>query len=192
MRDPFLDGKPAVRPYDGTPHLRAFVAGKPRKEDGQEMGLFDFVRNIGNKLFASDASAADAAAKIQREVADAGLGIDNLQVKYDPSSGNCALSGTCPSAEVMQKAVLIAGNVQGVSNVDVTNLDLVEAQSIAAAADQDVEYYVIVPGDNLSKIAKHFYGNPNLYPKIFDANREVIKHPDKIFPGQKIRIPRAA
>jgi len=181
-----------VRPYDDTPHLRAFVAGKPRKEDGQDMGLFDFVRNIGNKLFASDTSAADAAAKIQKEVADAGLGIDNLQVKYDPSSGDCALSGTCPSAEVMQKAVLIAGNVQGVANVDVTNLDLVEAQSIAAAADQDVEYYVIVPGDNLSKIAKHFYGNPNLYPKIFDANREVIKHPDKIFPGQKIRIPRAA
>ena len=92
----------------------------------------------------------------------------------------------------MQKAVLIAGNVQGVSNVDVTNLDLVEAQSIAAAADQNVEYYVIVSGDNLSKIAKHFYGNPNLYTKIFEANREVIKHPDKIFPGQKIRIPRAA
>lgn len=181
-----------MRPYGGTPHLRAFVAGQHRKEDGKDMGLFDFVRNIGNKLFSNEASAEDAAGKIHKEVSDAGLGIDNLQVKYDPKSGDCALSGTCPSAEVMQKAVLIAGNVQGVSNVDVTNLDLVESQTIAAAADQDVEYYVIVSGDNLSKIAKHFYGNPNLYTKIFEANREVIKHPDKIFPGQKIRIPRAA
>ena len=51
---------------------------------------------------------------------------------------------------------------------------------------------MIVAGDNLSKIAKHFYGNPNLYPQIFEANQEVIKDPNKIFPGQKIRIPRAA
>ena len=92
----------------------------------------------------------------------------------------------------MQKAVLIAGNVHGVSNVDVTNLDLNSVETIAAAADQNVEYYVIVAGDNLSKIAKHFYGNPNLYPQIFEANQEVIKDPNKIFPGQKIRIPRAA
>ena len=88
------------------------------------MGLFDFVRNIGNKIFAPNASAEDASAKIHQEVSDAALGIDNLQVKYDPANGNCALSGTCPSAEAMQKAVLIAGNVHGVSNVDVTNLDL--------------------------------------------------------------------
>ena len=156
------------------------------------MGLFDFVRNIGNKIFAPNASAEDASAKIHQEVSDAALGIDNLQVKYDPANGNCALSGTCPSAEAMQKAVLIAGNVHGVSNVDVTNLDLNSVETIAAAADQNVEYYVIVAGDNLSKIAKHFYGNPNLDPQIFEANQEVIKDPNKIFPGQKIRIPRAA
>lgn len=153
------------------------------------MGLFDFVRNIGNKLFAPSAPPEDASAKIRGEIEGANLGIQNLDVQYDPGSGDCRLSGTCPDSESMQKAVLIAGNVEGVGNVDVTNLDL---PMPIAAAEADAEYYVIVSGDNLSKIAKHFYGNPNLYTKIFEANREVIKDPNKIFPGQKIRIPRAA
>ena len=50
--------------------------------------------------------------------------------------------------------------------------------------------YVVVSGDSLSKIAKHFYGDANKYPKIFEANREVIKDANLIFPGQKIRIPK--
>ena len=55
--------------------------------------------------------------------------------------------------------------------------------------EEKVEYYVIQKGDTLSKIAQHYYGDPMAYPKIFEANREVIQNPDKIFPGQKIRIP---
>jgi nucleoid-associated protein YgaU len=47
----------------------------------------------------------------------------------------------------------------------------------------------IKSGDNLSKISKQFYGDPNKYNRIFEANREVIKDADKISPGQKIRIP---
>jgi nucleoid-associated protein YgaU len=54
---------------------------------------------------------------------------------------------------------------------------------------QTVEYYIIKKGDTLSAIAKHFYGKANDYPRIFEANREVIKNPDLIVPGQKIRIP---
>jgi nucleoid-associated protein YgaU len=52
-----------------------------------------------------------------------------------------------------------------------------------------VEYYVIQKGDSLSAVAKRYYGNARDYPRIFDANREVIKNPDLIYPGQKIRIP---
>jgi len=54
----------------------------------------------------------------------------------------------------------------------------------------EVDYYEIAAGDTLSKIAKQFYGDANAYPKIFEANREVIKDPDQIFVGQKIRIPK--
>jgi nucleoid-associated protein YgaU len=82
----------------------------------------------------------------------------------------------------MQKAVLMAGNVEGVSQVEIANLKHPEEQ-------EQVEYYIIQQGDTLSKIAQHFYGNANKYPRIFEANREVIKDANLIFPGQKIRIP---
>ena len=148
------------------------------------MGLFDFVRDVGNKLFGKDAKPEEAAAKIKKEIEQAGLGITGLQVGMNTDTGLCSLSGTCPSPEAMEKAVLIAGNVQGVSDVDAKGLQ------VPAPPAPTVEYYVIQKGDTLSKIAKHYYGDANKYPRLFEANREVIKDPDLIFPGQKIRIPR--
>ena len=65
------------------------------------------------------------------------------------------------------------------------------AVSIEDAADENVEYYEIKSGDTLSKIAKRVYGDAMAYKKIFEANREVIEDPDKIFVGQKIRLPKA-
>jgi nucleoid-associated protein YgaU len=144
------------------------------------MGLFDFVRNIGKNLFSQDAEAAD---KIKAEIESANPGVSNLDVQYDPQSGKVALSGTAESAEAMQKAVLMAGNVQGVGEVETANLAHPQEQ-------EEVEYYLIEKGDTLSKIAKQFYGDANKYPRIFEANREVIKDANLIFPGQKIRIPR--
>ena len=143
------------------------------------MGLFDFVRNIGKKVFHRDEEAAE---KIKAEIESSNPGITGLNVNYDPASGKVALTGNAASAEAMQKAVLIAGNVQGVGEVDA-------AQVQAPAEKEKVDYYIIQSGDNLSKISKHFYGDPNKYNRIFEANREVIKDADKIFPGQKIRIP---
>ena len=51
------------------------------------------------------------------------------------------------------------------------------------------QYYVVQKGDTLSKIAQEYYGDAKLYPQIFDANRDVLTDPDKIRPGQKLRIP---
>ncbi len=90
------------------------------------------------------------------------------------------------------RVVLIAGNTGGVSKVNVDGLKLpggVSASTIETAGG--VQYYIIQSGDNLSKIAKQFLGDASKYPVIFEANREVIKDADKIFPGQKIRIPAA-
>ncbi len=143
------------------------------------MGLFDFVRNIGKKIFNRD---DEAEAKIKAEIESSNPGLSGLNVNYDPASGKVALSGSAASAEAMQKAVLIAGNVQGVAEVDA-------AQVQAPAEKEKVEYYIIKSGDNLSKISKQFYGDPNKYNRIFEANREVIKDANLIFPGQKIRIP---
>ena len=82
----------------------------------------------------------------------------------------------------MEKAVLIAGNVQGVSDVDVSALD---SPPVAG----NIEYYVVQSGDTLSGIAKKHLGDAMAYKQIFAANKEVIKDPDLIYPGQKIRIP---
>jgi nucleoid-associated protein YgaU len=145
------------------------------------MGLFDFVRSIGRKIFESDADAND---RIKKEIEASLKGVDGLTVDYDPASGQVKLGGTAASSEAMEKAVLIAGNTLGVSNVNVDGLKTPEES-------KGVEFYVIKSGDTLSAIAQHFYKDSNKYPKIFEANREVIKDPNLIFPGQKIRIPAA-
>ena len=147
------------------------------------MGLFDFVGNIGKKLFGAKETKEDSAAKIKAEIESGNLGIDDLQVTFN--DGLCSLSGECPSAAAMQKAVLLAGNVQGVSGVDIARLKVPPPTPV----EEKIEYYIIKPGDTLSKIAKQYYGDANRYPAIFEANREVIKDADLIFPGQKIRIP---
>ena len=141
------------------------------------MGLFDFVATMGKKLFSKDDDAAD---KIKAAIESDNPGISDLGVAFD--SGRVDLSGKADTAEALEKTVLIAGNVQGVSDV---NAEKVDAPEPAA----DVQYYTIVSGDTLSKIAKEFLGNAMDYPKIFEANKEVIKDPNLIYPGQKIRIP---
>ena len=141
------------------------------------MGLFDFVKNMGKKLFSSDAEAAE---KIQEKILSENPGVENLGVTYD--DGLVGLSGKATSAEALEKTVLIAGNVKGVTEVNIDKMD-------APAPVPEVEYYTIVSGDSLSKIAKKYYGNAMDYPKLFEANKEVIKDPNLIYPGQKIRVP---
>ena len=92
------------------------------------------------------------------------------------------LGGQTASTEALQKAILIAGNTKGVANVSVDSM-------IAPPVEDQTQYYIIKSGDMLSAIAQHFYKDANKYPKIFEANREVIKDANLIFPGQKIRIP---
>jgi hypothetical protein len=146
------------------------------KKEGT-MGLFDFVKEIGHKLFNRDEEAAE---KIKKHIEAMNPGIDGLEVNY--TNGVVSLSGQAASAEAMEKAVLMAGNVQGVADVKIDGLQ-------APPVKEKVEYYIIKKGDTLSAIAKQFYGKANDYPKIFEANREVIKDANLIFPGQKIRIP---
>jgi LysM repeat protein len=141
------------------------------------MGLFDFAKDMGNKLFGKD---DDPAEKIKENIEADNPGITDLGVAYD--DGTVDLSGKAESAEAVEKAVLMAGNVKGVSDVKIDNME-------APAPAPEIEYYTIVSGDSLSKIAKRYYGDAMDYPKLFEANREVIKDADLIYPGQKIRIP---
>jgi len=143
------------------------------------MGLFDFVANIGKKVFGiGDANAAE---KIKENIEANNPGVNNLTVSLDDEI--CTLGGSCDSAEAKEKTVLMAGNMKGVGSV---NGDALNAPAPVA----EPEYYVIKSGDTLWKIAEKFLGNGSKYPEIFEANREVIEDPDKIFVGQKIRIPK--
>jgi nucleoid-associated protein YgaU len=141
------------------------------------MGLFDFVKDVGKKVFASEDEASE---KVKDYIEGENPGVQDLEVNVQ--DGVATLSGSADSAQAMEKAVLLAGNIQGITEVKTDNL-------AAPEATEKVEYYVIKSGDTLSGIAAKFYGKGSLYPRIFEANREVIKNPDLIYPGQKIRIP---
>lgn len=141
------------------------------------MGLFDFVKGIGNKIFSQE---DEASGKIKQHIEENNPGIKDLDIQFN--DGTVSMSGEADSAEAMEKAVLMAGNIQGVSDVAADNI-------ASPPAAQKVEYYTIVKGDTLSALAKKHYGDASQYPRIFEANREVIKDPDLIFVGQKIRIP---
>jgi nucleoid-associated protein YgaU len=143
------------------------------------MGLFNFVRDVGKHLFGKEAEASD---KIKEEIEHNNPGIQELKVDYH--DGVVSLSGHADSADAMEKAVLMAGNIKGVGEV---KADQLKAPAQTAA----VEYYEIVAGDTLSGIAKRYFGDANAWERLFEANREVIKDPDLIFPGQKIRVPRS-
>ncbi len=149
------------------------------------MGLFDFAKEIGSKLFSNDGEAAE---KIAAHILANNPGIENLSAGF--KDGKVTLIGVTDSPEVAQKTVLMAGNVKGVTEV-IPKIEITEVDTdIETALEPDnVEYYVIESGDSLSKIAKKYYNNAMEYPRIFDANLEVIKDPDLIYPGQKIRIP---
>jgi len=142
------------------------------------MGLLSFAKNIGKRIFSSN---AEAPAAIKAHVEEDNPGINNLEVLID--DGVVTLRGEAESAEALEKSVLIAGNVKGVREV---KYDQVAAPSPV----EEVEYYEIASGDTLSAIAQKFYGKGSAYPRIFEANKEVIKDPDKIYVGQKIRIPK--
>lgn len=150
------------------------------------MSLLDFVSDIGHSLFNAEEHAAE---KIQQHILNDNPGIENLGVLFQ--KGFVTLTGASKSWEAVEKAILMAGNVKGVGKV-ISDIEVTESQDLAPGelgGSSNGQYYVIKSGDTLSAIAQQFLGDASKYPALFDANREVIKHPDKIFPGQKIRIP---
>jgi len=142
------------------------------------MGLFGFAKDIGRKIIGKESEADE---KVRELLESDNPGIKGLGVTY--RDGVVELSGSADDPEAVEKAVLMAGNISGIGEVKISGL-------VSPPLSTDVDYYEIVSGDTLSKVAKQFYGDANAYSKIFEANREVIKDPDLIFVGQKIRIPK--
>lgn len=147
------------------------------------MGLFDFAADLGNKLFGDDEK--EGAEKIREHIEEDNPGVEGLEVSLE--DGVATLKGSAKDQAAAEKAILMAGNVRGVREVEADELKAPPASE----AEKNVKFYEIREGDTLWAIAKNHYGDGNKYHQIFEANREVIKDPDRIFPGQKIRIPPA-
>ena len=157
------------------------------------MGLIDFIKDAGKKIFHKDdgagaaavQEAADAAAEkakadeLAKFVQDLGLGIDDLVIVVDDDL--VTVTGTAASQEIREKVVLAVGNTAGIGRVD--------DRIVVVTPEPEARFYTVVRGDTLSKIAKEFYGNAMKYPVIFEANKPLLSHPDKIYPGQMLRIP---
>jgi nucleoid-associated protein YgaU len=162
------------------------------------MSLISFFKEAGEKLFGKKVQEAQAApakadaaavAEANREAATAienhintlGLTVTALTVTFDTTTNVAKVFGVAKDQATKEKVILAAGNVHGVAGVeDMMTVDL---------SQPEAKYYTVVKGDTLSKIAKEFYGNANAYMKIFEANKPMLTHPDKIYPGQNLRIP---
>ena len=164
------------------------------------MSLITFIKEAGEKLFGKgEAKAAQEAAEREASAANVerlnkaageaiatyitamNLKVDGLDVAFDGATGTVTVSGVAADQATKEKVVLCCGNVEKVATVN-------DMMTVATPADES-KYYTVLKGDNLSKISKQFYGDPNKYPKIFEANKPMLTHPDKIYPGQLLRIP---
>ncbi|MGA9442080.1 MAG: peptidoglycan-binding protein LysM [Methyloceanibacter sp.] len=144
------------------------------------MGFFDFVKNAGKSIFGSDADAAetDPAAAIAKEIGDPSLA-DKIKVEVDGET--VKVTGDVPDQATREKIIVAAGNVDGISKVD---------EELKPADDSPQgKFHTVIKGDTLWAISERAYGDGSKYMTIFEANKPMLSHPDKIYPGQTLRIP---
>ena len=157
------------------------------------MSLISFIKEAGEKLLGHTAPAADApavdVAAANKTAADAivayigtqNLKVEGLDLTFDGATGTVSVAGEAADQATKEKVILCCGNVSGVTQVK-------DSMTVTTPADES-RWYTVVRGDTLSAIAKSQYGNANEYPKIFEANKPMLTSPDKIYPGQMLRIP---
>lgn len=153
------------------------------------MGLMSFFKGVGEKIFQKEAPAAAAtpapeveplrASALLAHVKKLGLPYNSLTVKT--SGDTVTIEGEVAQQVDAEKIALAVGNVEGVEVVD-------NRLSVATPAPE-ATYHTVVKGDTLSKIAQTVYGDMMKYPVIFEANKPMLSDPDKIYPGQVLRIP---
>ncbi|OZI17293.1 peptidoglycan-binding protein LysM [Bordetella genomosp. 7] len=145
------------------------------------MGLLSFIKDVGEKLFGANEAQAASVDEMQKELAKHGLNADGLEIKVD--GDKVTVSGEAASTEQAEKIALALGNTVGVAQVD--------NQLTAKEATPEAQMYTVQKGDNLWKIAEAHYGKGQgaKHTVIFEANKPMLTHPDKIYPGQVLRIP---
>ena len=159
------------------------------------MGLFDFIKNAGSNIFGSK-EKEEARKKLEAEKKEAndnaikervamdyvtklGLEVEGLDINME--EGVARIGGIAKDQATRERVVLAVGNLDGIGQV--------QDEMVVNAPEAEAQFYTVVSGDSLSKIAKKYYGNAMKYPEIFEANKPMLTDPNKIFPGQVLRIP---
>ena len=128
-----------------------------------------------------NATAEDQSAKLKEHLDKIGLpGTDKVDVQV--VDGKAVVTGDAVSQELKEKILVAIGNVAGISGV--------EDKVSVAQSEAESRFYTVKKGDTLSAVSKEVYGNANLYNKIFEANKPMLSSPDRIYPGQVLRIPQ--
>ncbi len=156
------------------------------------MGLFSFIKDAGKKIFGIDKpntkeigtkdereENSKAARKLEQTIEDLNLKAENLKIHIE--NDMAVVSGKALDQATREKIILVIGNSEGISQVD----DRLDVEN----TEPEAVFHTVERGDTLSKISKEHYGDPNRYPVIFEANKPMLQDPDKIYPGQVLRIP---
>jgi nucleoid-associated protein YgaU len=160
------------------------------------MGLFNFIANAGDKLFGTSTIDEN---KVLEHIMGLGLKLKPFSVVAHDKEKMVSLIGYAETLQDKEKAILAAGNIRGIEKVDDRIKIGAPPGAVAAAAtapepepaeQPDSTFYTVKSGDTLSKIALEAYGNAARYPVIFEANKPMLEHPDRIYPGQVLRIPK--
>lgn len=162
------------------------------------MGLFSFIKDAGAKIFGIGKTTAEEKAEARLEeaarleaqnerasqrlintIGDLGFEVENICVSIDGDIAS--VSGTAKNQETREKVILVIGNTVGIAGV--------QDEMNVAVEEPVATFHTVERGDTLSKIAKRVYGDAMKYPVIFEANKPMLTHPDKIYPGQVLRVP---
>lgn len=142
------------------------------------MGLWSFVKDSGKKLFGGG-DEEPTKEILEKEIAD--LGLDASGVEISVEGDTVKIEGAAGNDEIKEKLILAVGNVEGVAAVE----------DNTAGGGAEPVFHEVKKGDTLWAIAEKTMGNGSKYQEIFEANKPMLTHPDKIYPGQVLRIPQA-
>lgn len=167
------------------------------------MGIFDFIKDAGASVFGDDDEMSEPTKPLGQHLRDHGISTEGLKFAY--TNDSASVSGRVSSQELREKIITIIGNVKGIGQVEdllsvapsavagseVETAEIQHDQLSEATTSDDWESrtYTVQSGDTLGKIAREMYGNSAKYTAIFEANTPMLKDPNKIYPGQVLRIP---